>query len=68
MMSAGVMFLDLLLVLLLEYEGNTFVYWHPAAGTGLRIKFNKISPNNICVDIGISKNFTGIYLSLGEVF
>jgi hypothetical protein len=32
-----------------EYAGNTFVYRHPAAGTGLRIKFNKISPTNISV-------------------
>lgn len=51
-----------------EYEGNGFVYWHPAAGTGLRIKFNKISRTNIGIDIGFSKGFTGVYLSLGEAF
>jgi hypothetical protein len=51
-----------------EYQGNQFVYWHPAAGTGLRIKFNKISRSNIGIDFGMSKDFTGIYLSLGEVF
>ncbi|MBO9202102.1 MULTISPECIES: BamA/TamA family outer membrane protein [Niastella] len=51
-----------------EYEGNAFVYWHPAVGTGLRIKFNKISRTNIGIDVGVSKDFTGIYLSLGEAF
>ncbi|AEV98817.1 hypothetical protein A4D02_09725 [Niastella koreensis] len=51
-----------------EYEGNAFVYWHPAAGAGLRIKFNKISRTNIGIDVGVSKNYTGIYLSLGEAF
>ncbi len=51
-----------------EYEGNSFVYWHPAAGAGLRIKFNKISRTNIGIDVGLSKGFTGVYLSLGETF
>jgi hypothetical protein len=51
-----------------EYEGNAFVYWHPAAGAGLRIKFNKISRTNIGIDVGVSKDFTGIYLLLGEAF
>jgi hypothetical protein len=51
-----------------EYHGNDFVYWHPAAGAGLRIKFNKISRTNIALDIARSKDFTGIYLSLGEAF
>src|SRR6478736_6334969 len=43
-----------------EYQGNQFVYWHPAAGAGLRIKFNKISRTNIGVDVATSKDFTGI--------
>jgi hypothetical protein len=51
-----------------EYEGNHFGYWHPAAGAGLRIKFNKISRTNIGLDFAMSKDFTGIYLSLGEAF
>ena len=51
-----------------EYQGNEFAYWHPAAGAGLRIKFNKISRTNIGIDVGMSKDFTGIYLSLGEAF
>ena len=51
-----------------EYVGNKFEYWHPAAGAGLRVKFNKISRTNIGIDLGISKDFTGIYFSLGEAF
>ena len=51
-----------------EYHGNQFVYWHPAGGAGLRIKFNKISRTNIGIDFGVSKDYAGIYLSLGEVF
>jgi hypothetical protein len=51
-----------------EYEDKQFVYWHPAAGAGLRLKFNKISRTNIGLDCGISKNYTGIYLILGEAF
>ncbi len=51
-----------------EYHGNDFTYWHPAAGAGLRLKFNKISATNIGLDFAISKNFTGVYLSLGEAF
>jgi len=51
-----------------EYETKDFVYWHPAGGAGLRIKFNKISKTNIGIDLGTSKNYTGIYLLLGEAF
>ena len=51
-----------------EYQGNQLVYWHPAAGAGLRIKFNKISRTNIGIDFAISKERAGIYVSLGEAF
>jgi len=51
-----------------QYQENEFAYWHPAAGAGLRIMFNKISRTNIGIDVGMSKNFTGVYLSLGEAF
>jgi hypothetical protein len=51
-----------------EYHSNQFVYWHPAAGAGLRIKFNKISRTNIGIDFGVSKDYATVYLSLGEVF
>ncbi len=47
---------------------NRFVYWNPAGGTGLRIKFNKKSDTNICIDYGVSKNYSDVILSLGEAF
>lgn len=48
--------------------GKLFASWHPAAGTGLRIKFNKGSNTNICVDYGFSKGYSSIMLNLGEAF
>lgn len=51
-----------------EYQGNHFEYWHPAAGAGLRMKFNKISRTNIGLDFAMSKDYMGLYLSLGEAF
>jgi hypothetical protein len=47
---------------------NTFEYWNPAAGTGLRIKFNKKSDTNICVDYGFSRNYSSVVVALGEAF
>ena len=47
---------------------NHFVYWNPAAGTGLRIKFNKKSDTNICIDYGVSKNYSDVIVGLGEAF
>ena len=47
---------------------NRFVYLHPAAGAGMRIKFNKNSGTNIGIDYGFSKNYSGFYFSLGEAF
>ncbi|MDB5017471.1 MAG: hypothetical protein JWQ84_2303 [Mucilaginibacter sp.] len=49
-------------------KNNRFIYWNPAAGTGLRIKFNKKSDTNICIDYGISKNYSAVILGLGEAF
>jgi len=51
-----------------EYYGNDFTYWHPAAGAGLRLKFNKISRTNIALDFAMSKDFAGVYVALGEAF
>lgn len=42
--------------------------WNPAAGAGLRIKFNKGSNTNIGIDYGFSKGYSNIMLSLGEAF
>lgn len=48
--------------------GGMFTSWHPAAGTGLRIKFNKGSSTNIALDFGFSKGYKSIKLNLGEAF
>lgn len=45
-----------------------FSYIHAAAGTGLRIKFNKHSGSNIGIDFGASKDYYSFYVNLGEAF
>ena len=41
----------------------------PGYGAGIRLKINKHSRTNICIDYGIGKNGTGgFYVNLGEVF
>jgi hypothetical protein len=47
---------------------NSLSYWHPAAGTGLRIKFNKRSGTNIALDYGFSEGYRSVTLGLGEAF
>ena len=47
---------------------HRFSYLHPAAGTGLRIKFNKNSGTNLRADFGFSKGYKAFYFSLGEAF
>jgi len=49
-------------------SGSLFTAWRPAAGTGLRIKFNKASGTNIGIDYGVSKGYSSILLNLGEAF
>jgi outer membrane protein assembly factor BamA len=51
-----------------EPDTDKFAYLHPAAGAGLRIKFNKNSGTNIGIDFGASKGYSSVYISLGEVF
>jgi len=51
-----------------EPNTDNFVYIHPAAGAGLRVKFNKKSGTNIALDFGRSKYYSGLYLNLGETF
>lgn len=51
-----------------EPEKNRFKTIHPAAGTGLRIKFNKSSNTNIAIDYGLSKGYSGFRINLGETF
>jgi len=45
-----------------------FDFLHAAAGAGLRVKFNKHSGTNFCVDFAASKGYWAIYLNLGEAF
>jgi len=41
----------------------------PGAGVGLRLKLNKFSGANLCVDYGIGENGSrGFFVNLGEVF
>ena len=47
---------------------NRFEYLHPAAGCGLRVKFNKHSGTNLALDYGMSKGYSAVYLNLGETF
>jgi hypothetical protein len=51
-----------------QLQSNRFEYWNPAGGAGLRIKFNKKSDTNICVDYGLSKDFSTLIVGLGEAF
>ncbi len=47
---------------------NLFSSWHPAGGTGLRVKFNKGSNTNIGMDYGFSKGYSAIIFNIGEAF
>jgi hypothetical protein len=51
-----------------QYETQNFLYWHLAAGTGIRLKFNKFSNTNVAFDFGFSKGFASVYLNIGEAF
>jgi len=51
-----------------EQDTRKFSYLHPAAGAGLRIKFNRSSGTNIGIDYGFSKGYRALYISLGEAF
>jgi hypothetical protein len=51
-----------------EYNTQQFKYWHPAGGTGIRLKFNKYSNTNVTLDLGFSKEFASLYLNIGEAF
>ena len=52
-----------------EYPGNDFKRIAPAAGPGIRIKVNKHSNTNLCLDYGIGiYGSRGFFVNLGEVF
>jgi hypothetical protein len=51
-----------------QFNTQHFYYWHPAAGAGIRVKFNKYSRSNITFDFGFSKGFQTVYLNINEAF
>jgi hypothetical protein len=51
-----------------QAERYRFTAFHPAAGGGLRIKFNKKSNTNIAVDYGFSSYGSRFNINLGEAF
>lgn len=52
-----------------EWPENTFQNIAPAAGFGLRTKFNKYSRTNIAIDYGFGNDGSqGVFVNLGEVF
>lgn len=51
-----------------EPTTNRFQYVLPAAGAGLRIKFNKKSNVNVALDFAVGKDSFNWYLTLGEFF
>jgi hypothetical protein len=51
------------------YPDNGFEKIAPGTGCGLRIKANKHSDSNICIDYGVGTNGShGFFVNLGEVF
>lgn len=51
-----------------QLNSRSFRYWNPAAGAGLRIKFNKNSGTNIGIDFAGSKGYSTLLFNLGEAF
>jgi len=53
-----------------NFSGNLKPYdtFLPGYGAGLRIKLNKKSGANLCLDYGFGKGSKGFYVNLGEVF
>ncbi|HLS94458.1 MAG TPA: BamA/TamA family outer membrane protein [Sphingobacterium sp.] len=46
-----------------------FERWEPAAGTGLRILFNKATRTNLCIDYAVGRfGQKGLFLGLNEAF
>ncbi len=53
-----------------HFSGNLRPYdnFLPGYGAGLRVKLNKKSGANLCLDYGFGKGSSGFYVNLGEVF
>ncbi|MFV0345964.1 MAG: BamA/TamA family outer membrane protein [Bacteroidales bacterium] len=51
-----------------DIDRYTFKNWHPAIGTGLRVKWNKADESNLCLDFGFSKDDFSLRVGLTENF
>lgn len=51
-----------------EMSTGKFEYVAPAAGAGLRLKFNRNSDTNIALDLAIGRDGLNFYVNLGEIF
>jgi hypothetical protein len=53
-----------------RFTGNIINYDDllPGYGAGLRIRLNKKSGANLCLDYGFGNGSQGLYVNLGEVF
>jgi outer membrane protein assembly factor BamA len=51
-----------------EFNTNKYKYWHPAIGTGLRLKLNKFDKTNLALDYAIGKGYSSLYLNISEAF
>ncbi len=52
-----------------DWPSNRLTRIHPAAGGGVRIKFNKKSNTNVAIDYGFGADGSrGLFVNLGEVF
>jgi hypothetical protein len=52
-----------------SWPGNQFAGIDPGEGIGLRVKFNKHSDTNLCIDYGFGiQGSRGVFFNLGEVF
>jgi len=52
-----------------QWPSNKFEYVAPGNGVGMRIKFNKYSDVNLCIDYAVGINGShGFFFNLGEVF
>jgi len=52
-----------------DWPSNKFQTIYPAVGTGIRIKVNRDSRTNICIDYALGINGSnGVFINLGEVF
>jgi hypothetical protein len=49
-------------------SGTMFTSWHPAGGTGLRIKLSKATNSNFALDYAFSKGYRTVLFNFSETF